>query len=213
MTHDHLLLATSLCALAGCASLGGLGGTSDLSCPAPQGVACRSMSDTYTASAGAIIAPPNSKSNKGAKGAAAQVGPRDASIHTPIPVLGPIGPNGSISSGTPLRSAPRDLRLWIAPWEDTERDLHGDSVIYVRVDDGRWLIEHYQEALRDQFAPLRPPVQAQSTPPERPTTLGPTAYPAPSAEDMHPAAVGTAVLGSPSGVTVFDTPAMLGRKQ
>lgn len=210
MTHDHLILAAGLCALAGCASLGGVGGTSDLSCPAPPGVACRSMSDTYAASAGTVVVPSHGRGSGAADGATVQAGPRDAPVRTSTAVL---GPTRTIAVGAPLRSAPRDLRLWIAPWEDTERDLHGDSVIYVRVDDGRWLIEHYQEALREQFAPLRPPVQAQATAtPEPQTTFGPTAYPSLPAAAVR-AAAGATVLGSPSGVTVSGSPTPPGSEQ
>jgi conjugal transfer pilus assembly protein TraV len=32
-----------------------------------------------------------------------------------------------IYSGTPIRSAPRLLRVWFAPWEDTDGDLHDQS--------------------------------------------------------------------------------------
>ena len=56
----------------------------------------------------------------------------------------------------PLRAGPRVLRLWIKPWEDADRDLNGESLIYVQVDNGRWLVDHVQRQAREPYAPIRP---------------------------------------------------------
>jgi conjugal transfer pilus assembly protein TraV len=50
---------------------------------------------------------------------------------------------------TPLRAGPRVLRLWIKPWEDADRDLNGESLVYVQIDNGRWLVDHVQRQARD----------------------------------------------------------------
>ena len=57
---------------------------------------------------------------------------------------------------TPLRAGPRVLRLWIKPWEDADRDLNGESLVYVQIDTGRWLVDHVQRQARDAYAPIRP---------------------------------------------------------
>jgi hypothetical protein len=36
----------------------------------------------------------------------------------------------------------------------------GEQRVYVRVDNGRWLVEHYQRSIREAYAPIRPPAQA-----------------------------------------------------
>uniref|UniRef100_UPI001C08F0C7 hypothetical protein n=2 Tax=Gammaproteobacteria TaxID=1236 RepID=UPI001C08F0C7 len=36
--------------------------------------------------------------------------------------------------------------------------------VYVRVDDGQWLVEHAQRQIRDAYAPLRPPPPATERP-------------------------------------------------
>jgi conjugal transfer pilus assembly protein TraV len=69
----------------------------------------------------------------------------------------------AIYSGTPIRSAPLVLRVWFAPWEDTDGDLHDQSYVYLPVDSGRWLIEHNRRRIQDAYRPVRAPV-AQATP-------------------------------------------------
>jgi conjugal transfer pilus assembly protein TraV len=69
------------------------------------------------------------------------------------------------------------LRLWIAPWEDDDGDLHEASVVHVLIDTGRWLIERVVPVNRTRLDAVRPPI------PTAPTS-GPasTSEPAPSAE-------------------------------
>jgi conjugal transfer pilus assembly protein TraV len=54
-----------------------------------------------------------------------------------------------------LRSGPRILRLWVKPWEDADGDLNGESVVYIQVEGGRWLVDHAQRQVRDAYAPVR----------------------------------------------------------
>ena len=54
-------------------------------------------------------------------------------------------------------AAPCVLRLWVKSWEDADRDLVGESLVYVQVDNGRWLVDHVQRQQRDAFAPVRVP--------------------------------------------------------
>jgi conjugal transfer pilus assembly protein TraV len=67
------------------------------------------------------------------------------------------------------------LRLWIKSWEDADRDLNGESLVYVQVDNGRWLVDHVQRQSREAFAPVRPgksPAAAKSASgdPTKPTS-------------------------------------------
>ena len=64
--------------------------------------------------------------------------------------------DGSAYLAAPLRAGPRVLRLWIKPWEDADRDLNGESLVYVQVDNGRWLVDHVQRQAREPYAPIRP---------------------------------------------------------
>jgi len=57
----------------------------------------------------------------------------------------------------PLRSEAKVLRMWFQAWEDADRDLYAQGYVFVRVDDGRWLIEHTAPLIGDGYAPIRPP--------------------------------------------------------
>ena len=99
----------------------------------------------------------------------------------------------SIAPGRPapapsasIRSDPRVLRLWIAPWEDADGDLHEEALVHVVVDTGRWLIEHVRPVSRsrvDGVAPPVSPVAQEPTPAKAPTetSQAPTRFPLPPA--------------------------------
>jgi conjugal transfer pilus assembly protein TraV len=70
------------------------------------------------------------------------------------------------------------LRLWIAPWEDADGDLHEASVVHVLVDTGRWLVERVIPANRQRVDAVRPPVPS-TAPASAPASAG---EPVPSAE-------------------------------
>jgi len=75
-------------------------------------------------------------------------------------------PNIAITTGTTtvaataptLRTNPRVLRLWIAPWEDGDGDLHDASSVHVVVDTGRWLIDRVRPAARSRLDVATPPL-------------------------------------------------------
>jgi conjugal transfer pilus assembly protein TraV len=64
------------------------------------------------------------------------------------------------------------LRLWIAPWEDADGDLHEAAVVHVLVDTGRWLIERVVPSNQNRIDAVRPP--APSTAPASSTSPGET---------------------------------------
>jgi|SRR5579884_328272 len=53
----------------------------------------------------------------------------------------------------PLRTPPEILRVWIAPWEDTNGALHGGNYIYLVVNSGKWIIEN-KEIEGENIIPL-----------------------------------------------------------
>lgn len=126
--------------LTGCAStMSGLDGETKFACKAPEGVSCASLSGVY-ANAVANNLPALRKEGKG-----------EASAGAPAKSSEIIG--RALSSGDPIRTRPKVLRLWIAPWEDSEGDLHDQSYIYVVADPGRWVIEHNQKRIVDHYRP------------------------------------------------------------
>lgn len=147
------LLAT-LATVSGCmSSLSGLGGSESLSCKAPEGVVCTSVSGVYT-NATTIAA-----------NAAPQAAPAISAISSISAIPSIVSANAlTLSKDKPAappssvaRSSPRVLRLWIAPWEDGDGDLHEESTVHVLVDNGRWLIDHVRAAPRSRMDAVAPP--------------------------------------------------------
>ncbi len=60
----------------------------------------------------------------------------------------------ALSSGQPLRQGPKVLRVWVAPVEDAEGQLHDQRFIYAVVHQGRWAIEVNRAHIQRQFRPV-----------------------------------------------------------
>ena len=146
--------------LSGCAStLTGYESESKLKCAVSEGVACTPVSKVYAmAQAGTLPS----------QLARSQAQPSELTHNSKGPTVGSMRPfmGSPLSSGMPLRSEARVLRIWIAPWQDDTGSLRDQQYVYVTLDRGRWMIEHNQAAIIDQY---------------RPTTLrqGPAQDPAP----------------------------------
>jgi conjugal transfer pilus assembly protein TraV len=131
-------------ALSGCMSMSGLDAKSEFACKAPEGILCESMSGIYANAQANNL--PGQRVNRGGRGdAPAEVSQAKGVMTKPI------------YSGTPIRSAPRVLRVWFAPWEDSDGDLHDQSYVYLPVDSGRWLIEHNRRRIQETYRPVRAP--------------------------------------------------------
>lgn len=143
-------------ALSGCSSMSGFDAKSEFACKAPDGILCESMSGIY-ANAQAKNLPGQRVNARG-----------EAPVDLSQAKAGSNVMTKPIHSGTPIRSAPRLLRVWFAPWEDTDGDLHDQSYVYLLVDSGRWLIEHNRRRIQDNYRPVRAPsnVTAQAAQPQ-----------------------------------------------
>jgi conjugal transfer pilus assembly protein TraV len=173
-------------AVSGCASsLSGVGGTERYACKAPEGALCTSVSGVYANSIHGAFRP------------AQRQLPRASSA--PPAAYGATPPDSAIASdtvGTPshrLRSNARVLRVWIAPWEDSDGDLHEASTVHVLIDTGRWLIEHVRPASGIRVDGVTPPVVQDAAPAKAPSNslpaedvLPPAPGSAPTAADAHP---------------------------
>jgi conjugal transfer pilus assembly protein TraV len=150
MTRTAIVALCIAGALTGCAStLSGLGGAQGYACKAPDGAMCTSISGVYANTA--QPAKPPAKTSRSPAPALS-----GASAAAPAASAG--------SSSSPLRSPSRVLRLWIAPWEDADGDLHEESLVHVVVDTGRWLIEHARPARRARLEGVAPPLAPAPAP-------------------------------------------------
>jgi conjugal transfer pilus assembly protein TraV len=90
-------------------------------------------------------------------------------------------PAPATTASQPLRSPPRVLRLWIAPWEDSDGDLHEASTVNVLIDHGRWLVERVRPTPRaPRMGVTTPPATspAPTTPNGTAPAIGPRTSPA-----------------------------------
>ena len=203
-----------LLALSGCAStLSGIGGTQNYACKAPVGALCTSVSGRYANALhgmAKVPRPPQTESPQIAQGEHPE-----SNTHTPpfgairplIPMSAapaakpiaqsttlpsfPSAPHPSVGAPTTpeaLRTNPRVLRLWVAPWEDADGDLHDASVVHVVVDTGRWLIERVRPLPRSRVDRV--------TPPMTPATPSPTSSDASNISPQSPVSASEALPGT-----------------
>jgi conjugal transfer pilus assembly protein TraV len=125
---------------AGCSTLSGLGGSSDFACAAPDGVSCSSLSGNYANSIAGNF--PDGGNKKKSKDKDSTPSWQGSQITGKAP-----------DSGNPLRTDTKVLRIWLAPWEDVEGDLHDQSYIYVVTNTGRWVVEHAQQNIINGYRP------------------------------------------------------------
>jgi len=59
-------------------------------------------------------------------------------------------------SGAPLRTPERIVRIWMAPFEDAEGDLHDQKYFYVTVAPGSWTIEAHRANIKSTFQQVTP---------------------------------------------------------
>ena len=214
-----LLAGTAVLGLGGCASnLSGVGGTPTYACKAPAGAQCTSVSGVYanagqgarqllgsdapratgsgalgTSAADATSHGPVVRSGAGAPA------PKASAVETrpaPAPASGattvaPTAPSAAVpaQSTAALRIAPRVLRLWIAPWEDSDGDLHEASTVHVLIDHGRWLIERVRPAPRGPRMGVTPPAAPRAAPASAPPAAqepGLSPRPNPSLDQPEP---------------------------
>ncbi|HHV7524388.1 TPA: type IV conjugative transfer system lipoprotein TraV [Burkholderia orbicola] len=171
---NKIMLATlsALLSLTGC-SFSGYDANSQFACKAPEGVLCSSMSGIYAnamahnlpdqhvhtgagaptnIALGSYAGDPGPASN--ASGAAVSASSR--------PVVGSAGilPK-ALDSGAPVHTASREMRVWFAPWQDADTDLHDQEYVYLIVDPGHWSIAHNQQRIQAAFRPVMPPTPAR----------------------------------------------------
>jgi conjugal transfer pilus assembly protein TraV len=169
--------------LAGC-SMTGYDAKSSFSCKAPEGVLCNSMTGIYANAMAHNLPEQKVHSGSGAEtnvtlgdyaqDAMAASSARGANGPSPLKARGALTP--PLDSGLPIHTAPRELRVWFAPWKDTDADLHDQEYVYLIVDHGHWSIEHNQGRIREAYRPVLPPDAA----PAAPQPAGPAGAPAPS---------------------------------
>jgi conjugal transfer pilus assembly protein TraV len=145
--------------LSACANITGLDGASSYTCKAPEGVKCDSVSGTYHNALQNNL-PSQRRAPTGGQSqlppAPNPAGMRNAPAMLATAARTAPSEEAAGYAAAPLRASPKILRLWIKSWEDADRDLNGETLVYVQVDNGRWLVDHVQRQSRESYAPVRP---------------------------------------------------------
>ncbi len=115
--------------LQGCSFLGV--GQGDFSCPGGiEGVRCMSARQVYQATESSdtvkMVSEDDKSDNK--KNPDRNSGQSHAS-QVAVP---------SIKQPIPIRTQAKVMRIWMAPWEDEEGDLHADGYLYTEIESRRW---------------------------------------------------------------------------
>ncbi|MYM92713.1 type IV conjugative transfer system lipoprotein TraV [Duganella vulcania] len=143
-THFAAVLALfAVATLSGCGSLFGVGGQ-EFGCKGlPEGTQCMSAKEVYAATEHADRVTNRHKGSdkdnlEHAEGAAGAGGAGEvvAPFHAdPVP---------SLDRPIPIRTQARLMRIWIAPWDDTESDLHASEFVFTEIVERKWNIGEMQ---------------------------------------------------------------------
>lgn len=144
-----VIVVTSLALLSGC-SLVGLDADDKFACKAPDGVSCKSVSGIYS---NAIENNLPGQRKDGLLGTTKSEREDETTYEKPSAPqhIARTLPYEAPSEGTPLRSEVKQLRIWIAPFEDKDGVLHDQKFVYAITDSGQWMIERSKEAIRNQY--------------------------------------------------------------
>lgn len=166
-------MAASILLLGGCASdLTGIGGSDKLACKAPDGVTCSSLSGVYANALADNL--PGLQQKHGSESSynsflGMKMPGEKQSGAKPYGAVSQTSSTGIVgrapTSGAPIFTKPEVVRIWIAPWEDAEGDLHDQSFMYVVANDGRWNIEHNERQIMNRYMPtfLKQPANQPSS--------------------------------------------------
>ena len=130
-TCSTLLWLVILLVAPGCSWLGI--GQSSYSCPGGvDGVRCMSARQVYQATESSdYVKPANAPGEEDKSTLAASSANNIPQENRQITVL-------SIEQPIPIRTQAKVMRIWMAPWEDDDGDLHADGYLYTEIESRRW---------------------------------------------------------------------------
>lgn len=156
------LLAATM--LSGCLSMTGLTGTEKFACKAPDGVSCTSVSGVYANAQQNNLPALQTRTHAASPATATATSPALAPASGATPARPATSALPVLAAGMPIRSQPRMLRIWVAPWRDEDDTLHDQSYLYVMIDPGQWQVENSRAATVQKTMRRLQPLGAAYTP-------------------------------------------------
>ena len=149
---------------AGCASVLNTADHDEFACPGmPAGVMCKSPVQVYHATDGrdSVTPEPVKKregpasldslnDDSGLVSIQADKATRDKPSARPLPVPLSFAPSALPKLPLPVLEPARVMRIWIAPWEDSKKDLHWPSYLFTEIQPRKWSFG------KSEFTGLRP---------------------------------------------------------
>lgn len=133
-------------------------GSSDYACPGmPEGFQCMSSRDVYAATNDGQVPRPmmagedDHAEHNGHEDHKPKSNLKQASGDIVIDTyVAPRLPNKPI----PIRTPAQVMRIWVAPWEDTNGDLIVTGYIYTEIEPRRWVVGESESESEVSFSPL-----------------------------------------------------------
>jgi conjugal transfer pilus assembly protein TraV len=124
-----IVLIVIIGAAQGCSWIGL--GQGNFSCPGGiEGVRCMSARQVYQATESSDyvkVASEDDKKGESTSTTPLITGQRTSQVAVP-----------SIKQPIPIRTQAKVMRIWMAPWEDDDGDLHADGYLYTEIENRRW---------------------------------------------------------------------------
>ena len=128
--NKTLLSSLALALLAGCV------GNPKYACGLPEGVGCKPVGEVYEASITGTLGSTRARGrltrNDKDEDGKIETSGRSLAEAADASVVATVQP------GDPLLTRPRHIRVWINRWEDATGDLHDETYLYLRLDNGSW---------------------------------------------------------------------------
>ena len=94
-------------------------------CGLPNGTGCKPVSEVYKLSVAGRLKAAHT-AGAGSTTAVSHAGGK---------------PVATVMPGEPILTRPRHIRLWLGRWEDKDGDLHDETYLFLRLDNGQWLLQ------------------------------------------------------------------------
>jgi conjugal transfer pilus assembly protein TraV len=131
-TFRILMLVVMVFGTSGCSWLGI--GQSNYTCPGGvDGIRCMSARQVYQATESSDFVKPANTGSKDEKSTTATATSAGANYQQTSQIAVP-----SIEQPVPIRTQAKVMRIWMAPWEDDDGDLHADGYLYTEIESRRW---------------------------------------------------------------------------
>jgi len=125
--------------LTGCASVLNTASHDEFACPGmPEGVTCKSPSQVYRATHGTLpdvtpVTTPDVQAASVAKDPSPAL-----TLPQHLPTTLPDAQSASPQLPLPVLEPAKVMRIWIAPWEDSKKDLHWPSYLFTEIQPRKW---------------------------------------------------------------------------